>query len=353
MATKRANSQVLKSPSDLAGSGVSSKRATRQNMSTCKVCEKPVTLQFQGEESVSVLCRKCNDRYHANCVGISSEFVFKLIQNSRKGWLCYSCAQDSLNFMQKLEERLSIVEKQIQQNSIQVQQINSSFDAALKSLDDKIETVRQEIQESQPTSPLTTESINDIVRHVTDKVLESMNGGSGSSEADLKYVRDLQRKNNLVISNVPINNHETQITLKQQALKIAHSLGVNLQLADIAVVIRLNSKANQTSSAILVKFIDAVMKHDVFDAYIKRVINKNPITFQAIGLQSTQRIFINHHISPQLAEIKRKALELKKDGIISKVNARYNNIRVFINNKWHNVDTLPALDSLVNGVSSF
>lgn len=116
-----------------------------------------------------------------------------------------------------------------------------------------------------------------------------MNGNGGNWESDLKYVRNIQRKNNLIFSNIPIVKPETQVSLKQQVFKVAHTLRVNLQPGDIAVVIRLNGKPNQTSSAILVKFSDEIMKHDVFDAYIKRVVNKSPI-----GMASSQRIFVNH-----------------------------------------------------------
>lgn len=354
MAAKRSNSQVYKSPSE---SIAPTKRITRLNMPSCKVCDQLVSLEFKGDDSVSVLCRICNDRYHANCVGISSDFVYKLIQNSRKGWLCYSCSQDSFKFMNKLDERLKTVETRVAHNSQQIQQVNSTCDSAFKALDEKMGSIQDQfaqeianLREQQQFGSSGHVEMNEIVNQARDQVLQSINNDSvkASNEADLKYIRNLQRKNNLVIGNIPIDPHESQDTLKQIVLRIAHALGVNLQLQQIVIVIRLNKKENQSSSAVLVKFIDVVNKQEVFDAYIQRVFNKNPISLLSIGINSAQRIYINHHISPQLAEIKRKALELKKGNVIAKVNARYNNIRVFVNNKWHNIETMAELEGVVN-----
>lgn len=358
MANKRNNCEVSRSPTDKE---FPSKRVTRNNMQSCKVCAKPVNLEYVGEESVTVMCKMCNDRYHAACVGLTSDFVFKIIQSTRKGWLCYSCHQENFKFMTKLDERLSAVEKQVDLNSHQIKQVNTNADLAFNAINGKIvdsETkLRNEIRELREkiVSPIDF-NVDNFIKQTKDEIMQSMQSMNqdptkASAEADLKYVRNLQRKNNLVIGNVPIQNDESQESLKQVIIKIANALEVNLEPQHIVIIIRLNKKGDKSSSPILVKFIDAVIKHDVFDAYINRVISKNPISFNSIGVNSTQRIFINHHISPELAEIKRKALEFKKNDLVEKVNARYNNIRVFINNKWHNVDSMAALEAIIDGDS--
>lgn len=137
MATNRSNTQVLKSPNEPIDGPAPLKRNARQGMSICKVCDTAVTLQFQGEKSLSAVCRSCNDKYHANCIGLSSAFVFKLVRSSKKGWLCYSCSHGTFKFMHKLDERLSNVEQQVKRYSNETQ-IDSSLQRAPKETSNKI-----------------------------------------------------------------------------------------------------------------------------------------------------------------------------------------------------------------------
>lgn len=361
MANKRCNSDVLKSPSDTE---FVKKRITRQTMKRCNVCTEQISLDFVGEENVTVMCRKCSDRYHCNCVGITSQFFYNLIQNSKKGWLCYGCAQDSFKFVERLEERIDELERQIQINTHNIKQTTSTIERSLVAMDEKVisitESLMEEIQtiKNQITRDNLTMDNEEIVKTVTEAALKNLQCPPRSirQNNDMKYIHALQRKNNLVIHNVPNEPHESKDSLTGKILKVCSALGVETHSQNISIAIRLNKRQTQNTSttsntqhqipAILVKFCDSAIKDEIFDAYIAKITNKAPLTQQAIGYRSMQRIYVNHHLSPELANLKKKAIDLKKQGKISKVNARYNTIRINVNNKWFKVDSPEALDEI-------
>lgn len=324
--------------SDIASILPLNKRITRKNMKPCRICSLPISLEYNGDEGVSVMCKICNEKFHAKCLGMSVDFVFKIIQSSKKGWTCHGCFQETFKFMENLDQRLKAIEEKVEGNSEKIKIVNVRTEQSLIQLNDHIVNL-----ESQLNNQI--EEIRQLVR--TNPPNPSNSVSDSSSAADIRYIRDLQRKNNLVISNVPIQNSESQDSLKLLVTKIAAALGCEMDTQQINVVIRLNKKGDKTASAMLVKFTDEIIKQEVFSAYIATVTRKNPITFRSVGFQSDQRVYINHHISPELAEIKKKALELKKINVIGKVNARYNNIRVQIGGNWHNVTSMDQLKALL------
>lgn len=354
MASKRGNSEVSKSPSE---TNTVNKRSTRQKMKRCNVCCEQVPLNFVEEELATVMCRKCSDRYHCKCVGISSQFFYNLIQNSKKGWLCYSCSSDSFKFVEKLEERLTNIERQVQINTQNVQQITSSIEHGFRSMDEKYQAITERLLQEIDSlkNKIHTDGLalsnDEIVKSVTEATLKNLQGSvnSVSHNNDIKYIHALQRKNNLMIHNVPQEQRETKEALTNKILKLCSSLGVAVQHQNITIVMRLNNKLptqnnlQHETPVVLVKFCDAAIKDEIFDAYLTKIMNKTPLTQQAFGHGSTQRVYVNHHLSPELASLKKKAIELKKEGKIDKVNARYNNIRVNVNNTWHKIDTHEAL----------
>lgn len=350
MATKRANTEVTKSPSDVENT---TKRSTRQNMKRCNVCMQQIMFDFVDDENLTVMCRKCNDRYHSKCVGLASDFVYNLIQNSKKGWLCYGCSCDTFKYVERMEERLTNVEKQVQLNTHNLKQTTASIELGLGSLDEKydglINRLTEEIEalKNQITSDGLAINNDEIVKTVTEATLRNLQGSVNSTthNNDMKYIHALQRKNNLMIQNIPQDPRETKESLIDKVMKLSNALGVSLQPQNVSIAMRLNNKIQTQNDSqievpvVLVKFCDVAIKDELFDAYISKIINKSPVTQQALGYKSSERIYINHHLSPELANLKRKAVDLKKKGKIAKVNVRYNNIRVNINNKWHKIDT--------------
>lgn len=66
-----------------------------------------------------------------------------------------------------------------------------------------------------------------------------------------------------------------------------------------------------------------------------------------IGLGNNKRLYINHHLSRELLQVKDKSLGLKRRNVIQKVNARYNAVRIVINNTAHKVYNINELGSII------
>lgn len=337
-----------------------SKRTTRSTMDKCKVCLEQVVPDFIDEDKITLLCRECNDRYHGDCVGVSSKFFYNLIQNGRKGWACYSCHQNKLQFLDSIEKRVRDMEEVTESNSIKISSVQSSCERALVAMDEKIADLKQslleeiELVKSSGSGGSQTPSIDEIVNTVVSRQSSSL-----SNSDDVTFLRALHRKNNLVIQNVPVINGENAQVLNDIVVKIAACFGYDLDRNNIVIVIRLRNRASSESgsstgsnpqrpfsNSLLVKLSDITVKDDFFNSYISAVILKKYITGTNVGLNSNQRIFINHHLSPELSKIKIKASELKKSGFITKINARYDCIKVFVNNSWHKVTNFQALEDL-------
>lgn len=171
------------------------------------------------------------------------------------------------------------------------------------------------------------------------------------SSKDLTYIKDLQRKNNLIVQNVPIVDDENQQKLKDIMIKLANSCGCDISPTNIVSISRLrrnkeNQDASSISNAILVKFIDVSIKDDIFRGYIKTITNKTPITSSTIGTGGNHRIFINQHLSPELMKVKMKAVKLKQLKMISKISASYNMVRIYKDDKWMKIYDINQLEEL-------
>ena len=102
------------------------------------------------------------------------------------------------------------------------------------------------------------------------------------------------------------------------------------------------------SAPILVRFVGSdIVKEDLFIKYLKQLTDGHELTLTSIGMEpSKKRIYLNHHISPELMDIKRKALALKKQKIIQRVTTRYDMIKVQIEKEWLKISTMHQFDTL-------
>lgn len=176
---------------------------------------------------------------------------------------------------------------------------------------------------------------------------------------DITYLRDLQRKNNLLIQNVPSSPSEN---LKDIVKKVANACGSDLNPTDIASVMRLQTKPTtnplstpnrpRSNDTILVKFVDTTVKDSIFDGYIKMLTDKKPLISTYIGFEGNTRIYLNQHLSPDLIKVKMRAVKLKEARIISKVSAAYNVVKVQYKDKWHKLYSFEQLQTLIPEMSN-
>lgn len=322
------------------------KRATRHTMSKCNVCSETADVANNDEENIIVLCRECNSLFHGDCVGIPSKFLLMLCSSGR-GWACYDCIQNKMQFVENVVEKVNSIERKVEVNSGKICNVQASVEAALFAMNEKIEKVKSdlsiELEQARSMRPASSSS-NSSLTPISD---------------ELAYVRSFQRRNNLIIQNIPPTVDESPQSLKDIVMKIATCFGCNMDPDSIVIVTRLrnrvssasssssgssNSLSRPASNSLLVKFTDVTVKDDLFKNYILSVTKKLFVMGKDIGLVTNPRIYINHHLSPDLTRIKLKASEMKKAGLLSKINARYDCIKVFVNESWHKVTDIDTLN---------
>lgn len=181
------------------------------------------------------------------------------------------------------------------------------------------------------------------------------------------YLRSLQRRDNLIFLNIPEEKNETKSSLKTAIIKVAKACDFDLHYTEICSAVRLR-KSNQnwsfrglfsriflslfpqqsnSSSPVLVEFIDSNVKDSLFREYLRNISRNTPVTTAIFSGVDIKRIYINHHLSSDMVKIKQKAVELKKKGYLEKINASYNEIKVQRGNTWHTIEAVEQLEQLI------
>lgn len=351
MRGKRNNDQLEKSPTDELNPPKTF-RVTRSTIMTCRVCLKQVGMGLTGDENeIVIICRKCFDLYHGVCVGITSMFFKNMIEGSSKGWVCYNCNQDSLVYMAKLDKKLDDLSEKVDQQGENLKGHVATCERAFIAADERMTSFESRINTQVENMKRNMAEYDAKLAQVSNQSgtpAQTHTQQSTSHAKDVNFIKDLQRRNNLIVHNIPHSGNETQLKLKEIIVKLANTCGSDIQLTDIISVFRLKRNAtNQntpSSSAILVKFIDVSVKDEIFRGYVKNISNKTLITSAAIGTGGNQRIFINHHLSPELMKAKMIATKLKQRKLISKISANYNVIKIFVNDTWLKIYNVSQLE---------
>lgn len=255
------------------------------------------------------------------------------------------CHDNKLQFLSNIAESVKEIDRKADKNAKQIDSLKFSVDQALVNMTTMIEDTRAEL-----LSKINVASNCDL-EQIIQRVSESQKSSTSADSVDLSYVQSLERKNNLMIQNVPVLNNESVDSLKDIVVKIANLFLLDLDRNSILTVIRLRGKIESDNTrpltnSILVKFSDMSTKDELFYKYITAVTSKVFISGSHLGLENTNRIYINHHLTPQLSRMKSKATELKKAGKISKINARFDSIRIFVNDSWVKVTDIEQLNKL-------
>lgn len=352
MRAKRGNDDLYKSPTECTTPSKAS-RITRQTTMFCKICKKNINiLSSDDDDEVIVTCKKCYEKYHGACSGISATFYRNMIEKSTKGWLCYNCNQDSFAFLNSFNEKWNALVETVETHEMKLNTLASSTQNVLITVDERVSAFEARMNAQM-------ESVKKCLAEHELKLNERVPSPdappmTSQTSRDLTYIKDLQRRNNLVIQHVPAINDENQDKLKAVVKKLANSCGCDVRTTDITSVIRLrkgtSTNGNQGTStngnAILVKFIDVAIKDEIFRGYIRCITNKNPITSSALGFDGNQRIFVNQHLSSDLMKVKMAAVRLKQIKRISKITACYNVVRILHGDKWIKVYNMQQLHEL-------
>ena len=277
---------------------------------------------------------------------------------------CYECQEFTFKIAEGIQTEIDGLGDSVKKLSDQfykLQNVTAAYESIVKDLECRMEsTVREqkdriESIESKLNDVLDLPEIIQQLRDEIDDLRRSKSNAvpmSNSNNDDLTYLRSLQREHNLVVKNIPTSVNENEMALQQIIMKIGAVSGVEINSKNIKSVHRMRSKSSDsreqpTDSPILVKFYDKDdTKANLFMRYIGLIGKKTPLTCHSIGFQSQRRIYIDHHLSPELADIKYKAIALKKANLVKNVIARYNVIKIHVNEEWISINNVQKLNEL-------
>lgn len=365
--SKRTSDQMTEADEVLAARA----KMLRNCQKPCIECKKLATNNGGDNDNFVMICHRCNDIYHSKCAGIQSCFIISEIKKQRFKWSCYKCQILLLDSVAQMSTQMQSMNKALQnvtQQFTELAKLTASYENAVSNLNARLEVGEKNISNMQEEiiTLRNQQASNDEVLDLK-AIIEQMKGEivdlkarmiSTSTPANnnlqicnqVNYLSNLQRKDDLVIQEVPTLPNESETLLRETVIKLANSCGCVVQPNDLRTVHRMKRKKDSTTAPpILVKFNSTTAaKESFFVKYLKTLADGHSLTRSCIGLEPPdKRIYVNHHISPELMNVKKKALDLKKENFVQRVTTRYNTIRLQKDEIWHNISTLQQLDSFL------
>lgn len=133
--------------------------------------------------------------------------------------------------------------------------------------------------------------------------------------------------NDLIISNVPFVMNENLLQYFKIWCKVLGYADSTVPMVDLRRLSRspLREGAN---CFILVQFAITNQRNDFFVKYLR----SRSLTLAQIGFKSENRVFINENLTPSARKLKSKAVELKRQGMLSSVYCRGGMVHVRLPN---------------------
>lgn len=174
------------------------------------------------------------------------------------------------------------------------------------------EDLRSRLQKVEQNSEVT---IRENEQRLTDyekrcnnyeRVLKDRDEELLSCEDHVNGLEQYTRRNNVVISGVPVSKDENVTSIVQNCARAA---GFQIQECDIDICHRLpQRKSTNNPPNIVVKFVRRTMKNSLIAAS-----KKNKPRLRNIGLPSDDRIFFAEHLSPRNADLHYRARLIQKE----------------------------------------
>lgn len=99
---------------------------------------------------------------------------------------------------------------------------------------------------------------------------------------------------------------------------IANFLNVDMSYYDINTIFRMNNKSKKIPS-IIIGFHSKILRDQILNAYLKKPTMKlNDISMNG----STQRVYLNEHLTTKYSSLMKKARDLRSSGLLSKIYSR-------------------------------
>lgn len=243
-----------------------------------------------------------------------------------------------------------------------VTQLSNKIDALEKETNDKVINLQMQLDELRNaiSNPSDISEMKEALNQLKSEIWEIKKsskthsiGNIAKHEEHINYLHSVQRLDNLVIQGVPEETNENETKLREIITKIAGICGVLLTPASIKSIHRIRQtrpkkSTNTRPNAILLRLTEGShAKEQIFLKYLELVAAGRPLNCQMIGMSQGTRIFLNHHLSRELLQIKDKALILKREKVIQKVTPRYNTVKLQIKDKWHKIESIDILNDVI------
>lgn len=307
------------------------KPCTRLSPSVCYVCKYPCV-------NDNITCTECQYNMHLTCVGMSKSFYDYFIVKLKKPYECPSCSTRTID---TIKSKASEFEKQLgrlQTDLVNFQSKISTHDSQIASMSTQMTILAKTVAE---TSDMNDQKLN-LLSNKIDTQDEKL-------AKEICYIQGLQKKDELLISGVP---SQPQENLKLIVIKIAAYVTINLNSDGIKKIHRLAASTTTNNTTvnppILVKFATTDLRNALNDRYITLLKEKKPLNLSNIGLQGQDRIYINAHLPQCLTEVYKAAIQLKKDGKIQAYNSKTTSVAIKMWDKWHKIQTMGQLTSIMN-----
>lgn len=322
-----------------------------QTRVTCHSCNEKI---YSDTDNIS--CVECKQTFHLACAGIVNDLLIKFFKIKKEDWKCLECSSqryENLTDNNELEISgcLNSLNKTITEFQTSWQDVMHS--TKYQQQKTRSPTASSSLEYSEILDKSAKSSFNSVTSDVSQSHCDTFDKTLNSLEEKVDYLLTIQRRNNLVIQGVPKLANETETKLKNVIGKIAESCNVSLDLSSLVSVYRLGSSTNSTFNsgceAILVRFTEnsLQLKELLLSKYFHLLATNTPLNCRMIGINSSSRIFINHHLSKKLLNVKDQAMILKKAKIVSKVTPRYNSVKVSVNNRSYKINSTHDLKELI------
>ena len=168
-----------------------------------------------------------------------------------------------------------------------IEDIKTKFRASFNSLTEEFKKIKEEFMSE-------TRELKESVRILKLQMIEK-DVIIDSLVSQVNHLDQYGRHNNFELSNIQEVEGEN---VESIVLKVATALGIELVASDIEAAHRIPPRTATTKPARVIVRLLSRKKRDLFLAKRKEVI-----TNQHIGLQSTQRIYVNDNLAPFYREL--------------------------------------------------
>lgn len=278
-------------------------------MALCGVCEK------ECSDVNKIKCSgSCENLFHINCVSGEQE---EKIKRSTKDWKCSTCKSKS-STKGSVKSNVSTTDVLTKQFLIKVmdglkQDVFLEM-SAIKTEVTELSTAVQHVSDTLDSSNVLMEEIKKKFtelqkeNHDLKEKNEVLSSEVVCLRERMRSLEQYTRVNNIEISGVPETRNEDIISL---VTEVGATIEVEVKEMNIVAAHRVPSFRTDREPAVIVQFSTRKMK----EQWIAKFRERKSLTARDINRNfSTQRVYINDHLSPEnkqfLSKLKQKGREL-------------------------------------------